>query len=168
MEKKKITEADHLEVEWLKEAHEQTLETLPKFIDHLMNDYEHDYGTCVKAAAAAMVGTFAAFNKQEGFTGFQVGFIPWMMMDEFWGESKVGRKVIDFDKMLYPQYDFMYEKTIRPKTFARLKEVAKEKIEKADKAIANGDNNSVHPSVYRHWKSIAEGNIPFGYKISNE
>lgn len=70
--------------------------------------------------------------------------------------------------MLYPQYDFMYEKTIRPKTFARLKEVAKEKIEKADKAIANGNNNSVYPSVYRHWKSIAEGNIPFEYKISNE
>lgn len=168
MEKKKITEADHLEVEWLKEAHEQTLETLPKFIDHLMNDYEHDYGTCVKAAAAAMIGAFVTFNKQEGFTGFQAGYIPWLMMDEFWGKSKVGRKVLDFDKMLYSQYDFMYEKSIKPETFAKLKEVAKEKIEEADKATANGDNNFVHPSVYRHWKSIAKGNIPFGYKINNE
>lgn len=168
MEKKKITEADHLEVEWLKEAHEQTLETLPKFIDHLMNDYEHDYGTCVKAAAAAMIGAFVAFDKQEGFTGFQAGCIPWLMMNEFWGKSEVGRKVLDFGKMLYPQYDFMYEKSIKPKTFAKLKEVAKEKIEEADKATASGDNNFVHPHVYRHWKSIAEGNIPFGYKISNE
>lgn len=168
MEKKKITEADHLEVEWLKEAHEQTLETLPEFIDYLMNGYEHDYGTCVKAAAAAMIGTFAAFNKQEGFTGFQAGFIPWLMMNEFWGESKVGRKVLDFDKMLYPQYGFMYEKTIKPETFARLKEVARKKIEEAAEALANGDENHVCNNVYRHWKSIAEGNIPFGYKISDE
>ena len=166
--KQQITEKDHLEKEWLKEAHEQTLETLPKFINHLMNDYEHDYGTCVKAVTAAMIGTFATFNKQEGFTGFQVGFIPWMMMDEFWGESKVGRRVIDFDKMLYPQYDFMYEKTITPKTFARLKEVAQKKIEEAAEALANGDENYVCNNVYRHWKSIAEGNIPFGYKISDE
>ena len=168
MKKKKITENDHLEKEWLEEARKQTTKTLPKFINHLMNDYEHDYGTCVKAVSAAMLGTFWAFNRQEGFTGFQVGFIPWMMMDEFWGESKVGRKVIDFDKMLYPQYDFMYEKTIRPETFARLKEVARKKIEEAAEALANGDEDYVCNNVYRHWKSIAEGNIPFGYKISNE
>lgn len=87
MEKKEITEKDHPEKEWLEEARKQTHETLPKFIDHLMNDYKHDYGTCIKAVSAAMLGTFWAFNRQEGFTGFQVGFIPWLLMGEFWGNS---------------------------------------------------------------------------------
>lgn len=78
MKKIKITEADHLEKEWMLDAKKQTLETLPEFINHLMNDYEHDYGTIVKATAAAMIATFEACEKSEqgGFTGFQVGFIP--------------------------------------------------------------------------------------------
>ena len=78
MKKIKITEADHLENEWLEQAKTQTLETLPEFINHLMNDYEHDYGTSIKATAVAMLATFNACNNSEqgGFTGFQVGFIP--------------------------------------------------------------------------------------------
>lgn len=160
----RITEEDHLEKEWLKEAHEQTLETLPKFINHLLNDYGHDYGTCVKAVVAAMIGTFSAFNKEEGFTGFQAGFIPWMIMNEFWGESKIGRKVIDFGKMIYPQNEDYFDKTIRLSTWDRLKDLAKENIEKFD-VLAKDNKNYADPVVYKHWKSIAEGNVPFGYKI---
>lgn len=133
-----------------------------------MNDYIHDYGTCVKAVSAAMLGAFNVFNREEGFTGFQVGFIPWFMMDEFWGESKVGRKVIDFSKMLYPQYDFMFEKTISSKTFKTLQEVAKEKIKEADEALARGEKFVCAYEVYKHWNDIVNGNIPFGYTISDE
>lgn len=158
--KQQITEKDHLEKEWLKEAHEQTLETLPKFINHLMNDYEHDYGTCIKAVAAAMVGTFAAFNKQEGFTGFQVGFIPWMMMEEFWGESKVGRRVIDFDDMIYPQYENKFKQTIKGSTFKKMQDNVRKKVE-----LVKEGESSAHPDVLKHWESILDGNIPFGYTL---
>lgn len=159
MEKKKITEADHLEKEWLEEAKEQTHETLPEFIDHLMNDYEHDYGTCIKAVSAAMLGTFWAFNRQEGFTGFQTSLIPWLLMSEFWGNSEVGRRVIDYDDMLYPQYQNRYEKTITRDQFSKLQK-------KASERLAAG--TPMHPDVKKHMESIVAGTIPFGYKLFEE
>ena len=162
MKKIKITEADHLENEWLEQAKTQTLETLPEFINHLMNDYEHDYGTSIKATAAAMIATFNACDQSEqgGFTGFQVGFIPWFMMDKFWGESEVGRRIINFDDMLYPQYEYKFEKTISPKTWKNLQEIAKEKMKES---IEN-----FHPNVRLHISKIAAGQVPFGYKVKEE
>ena len=159
---KKITEVDHLENEWFKKAETQTLETLPEFINHLMNDYEHDYGTIVKATAAAMIATFEVCNKSEqgGLTGFQTGFIPWLMMDKFWGESKVGRKVVDFYDMFYPQYADRFEKTISPETWNDLQKIAKEKMKEP---IGN-----FHPNVRLHISKIAAGEIPFGYKVKSE
>ena len=159
MEKKEITEKDHPEKEWLEEARKQTHETLPKFIDHLMNDYEHDYGTCIKAVSAAMLGTFWAFNRQEGFTGFQVGFIPWLLMGEFWGNSEVGRRVINYDDMLYPQYQNKFEKTINQSQFSKLQKKASERL---------AESTSMHPSVRKHMESIIAGTIPFGYKLSEQ
>lgn len=162
MEKIKITEADHLEKEWMLDAENQTLETLPEFINHLMNDYEHDYGTIIKATAAAMVATFNACNQSEqgGFTGFQVGFIPGFMINKFWGESKVGRKIIDFDDMLYPQHKDRFEKTISPTIWKNLQEIAKEKMKEP---VEN-----FHPDVRLHISKIAAGEIPFGYKVKEE
>lgn len=157
--KQQITEADHLEKEWFEEAKKQTIETLPKFINHLMDDYIHDYGTWVKAVAAAMLGTFWVFNDKDGFTGFQVGFIPWMMANEFWGKSAVGRKVIDYDKMLYPQYEFKFQKTISKDVFKRLQEEAKKELSKGYSMSAN---------VKQHMESIVAGVIPFGYTIGED
>lgn len=162
MKKIKITEADHLENEWLEQAKTQTFETLPEFINHLMNDYEHDYGTSIKATAVAMLATFNACNNSEqgGFTGFQVGFIPWLIINEFWGESKVGRKVINFDDMLFPQYSYKFEKTISPKTWKNLQDRAKELMKEP---IEN-----FHPDVRLHISKIAAGDIPFGYTVKEE
>lgn len=159
---KKITEADHLENEWLEQAKEQTLETLPQFINHLMNDYEHDYGTSIKAAITAMLATFNACDKSEqgGFTGFQVGFIPWLMMNEFWGVSEVGRKVIDFEHMLYPQYAYKFEKTMSSKIWHTLQKIAKEKMKEPAE--------NFHPDVREHISKIAAGQIPFGYTVKDE
>lgn len=159
MAKIKIIEANHLENEWLEQAKTQTLETLSEFINHLMNDYEHDYATSIKATVAAMIATFNACNQSEqgGFTGFQVGFIPWFMMKEFWGESKVGRKVIDFNDMLYPQYAHKFKKTISLETWERLQDKAKK--------LMKDPIENFHPDVRLHISKIAAGQIPFRYKV---
>lgn len=157
MKKKKITEEDHLEVEWSEEAEEQTLETLPSFFNHLINDYVHSYGTIVKAITAAMTGTFYALNKQESLTGFQVSFIPWFIMEEFWGKSEVGRRVIDFDDMVFPQYEDRFRSVISKKTFKKLQERASRFIEEGN----------LHPDVKKHMESIVAGEVPFGYKLIN-
>lgn len=162
MEKIQITEENHFEDQWFMQAETQTLETLPEFINHLMNDYEHDYDTIIKATAAAMIATFEACNQSEqgGFTGFQAGCIPRFMMDKFWGESKVGRRVIDFEEMLYPQYDFKFEKIMSSKTWNKLQEIAKEKMKEP---VEN-----FHPSVRTHIHKIAAGQVPFGYTVRYE
>ena len=76
---KAITEKDKEDVQWYKDAKNQTLETLPDFINHLVKDYSHDYGTICKAIASAMVGVGNAINNsdQGGITGFQSSCIMW-------------------------------------------------------------------------------------------
>ena len=42
--KETITEEMHLEKEWFKQAHKiNTIEELSKFVDHMLNGYNHDY-----------------------------------------------------------------------------------------------------------------------------
>ena len=61
--------------------------------------------------------------------------------------------------MLYPQYEYKYEKTIDKITWENLQKAAKKNLEESPDA---------HPDVIKHWQSIVDGNIPFGYKIKKE
>ena len=76
---KTITEEMKIHEEWYKQAKEQTLETLPAFLNHLINDYGHDYGTICHAIAAGAIGAAYALERspQGGITGFQAGCIMW-------------------------------------------------------------------------------------------
>lgn len=81
MEKRVITEKDNKDIidGWFKAAKEQTLETLPSFMNHILNDYTHDYGTICHALTACAIGAAYAGDKskQGGITGFQAGCIMW-------------------------------------------------------------------------------------------
>ena len=56
MDKQPITEEMHLEKEWFEEAKSvESIEELSKFVDKMLNSYEHDYGTAVHAIAACSV-----------------------------------------------------------------------------------------------------------------
>lgn len=159
-EKKIVTEEMHLEKEWFKQAEKQTIETLPEFMNHIMNDYCHDYGTiCHAVAACALAAVWAAnHHPSGGITSFQAGFVMWDIIRQMnYPSNKCGMKLIDYDNMLYPQYAHKFEKTIAPNTWKSLQESAREKIEQ--------DGEYAHPEVLKHWKSIADGTIPFGYQI---
>lgn len=157
-EKEIITEKDHLEIEWYKDAWNQTLESLPKFIDHLMNDYVHDYGTMCKAMAACAAATLHACDKTEnaGITGFQASLISWEFM-KAWGtlRTKTGARLLNFDDMLYPQYEAKFN-SIDEDTFKAMQKEAKEILD---------SGHHLHPKVKEHMESIIEGKVPFGYKI---
>lgn len=47
-----ITEEMNIHEEWYADAENQTMDTLLPFLNHLMNDYNHDYGTIVHALIA--------------------------------------------------------------------------------------------------------------------
>lgn len=153
--------------EWYKDAPKQTNETLPEFMSHVLNDYYHDYGTICKAIGACAIAAAWAANKNPrgGITGFQAGAVMWEFI-KHWNHTcnKTGMRLIDYDDMLYPQYEDRFAKTITKGLMERLTEEAK-------KLIAEHESNSqstVHPEVLAHWKKIAQGIPPFGYEVVDE
>ena len=154
-----INEEMHVEKEWFKEAKEQTIETLPQFINHLMNDYRHDYGTICHALSAAALATVYAADKspQGGITGFQASFIMWDFIRQWmYPHNECGLRLVDYDDMLFPQYQDKFEKIISPDTWNKIQEQARKYVD---------ENDIVHPNVLAHWKLIINGEIPFGYVV---
>lgn len=165
MKKKKITEKEHFENCWYKDAEKQTLETLPLFMNHVLNDYQHDYGTICKAIAACGAGAMHAAIKttHDYISGFQASIINGEVL-KAWGGIKTHTcaKIINFDDMVFPHNQHRFANTISKETWDSVQEYAKSRLSEAD-------NFGFHPKVKAHLESIVAGNIPFGYIIkSNE
>lgn len=160
--KKKITEEMKEHEKWYAEANDVTLEELPKFINHLVNDYEHDYGTICHAMTAGAIATMYAMDKEDcgGITGFQASAIMWLFI-RHWikANNKVGLKLVDYDNLLWPGRRDMFDKVLEPSTFAKLQEAAKENLQKYKHA---------HPAVIEHWQNIVDGFVPFGYRVKKD
>jgi len=160
MEKIAITEKQGIHKEWYTEAKTQTLDTLPEFMNRLANNYSHDYGTICHAISASAIGAAWAIEHSEsgGITGFQAGCIMWGFITYWNRESnKLGMKLLDYDNILYPQYEDHFINSITPDTWNKIQEEAKLKLSESD---------SVHPDVKKHWESIVAGNIPFNFIIN--
>ena len=142
-----------------------TKEELYQFID-FANNYPVGYAGVVYVHSAAMIATQRILNLGPGggITGFQAGRIGWEMVEKFMMVGDCGLSIIDWQKMLYPQYKEKFEKTISREIFEGLQKKAKEILDKAnnDESI-NG--NSLHPAVRKHMESIVKGVVPFGYII---
>lgn len=163
-EKIVATEEMRLEREWFKDAFDQTFETLPAFMKHVMDDYQHDYGTVCHAISACAIAAASAADTMDGacggITGFQAGFIMWDFIKHWLYEgNKTGLKIIDWDNMLYPQYEYKFDKTISKSLWEKIQEQAKESLKNAPNAVE---------SVVEHWQSIVDGKVPFGYKVIDD
>lgn len=163
MSKTPITEEDNLQEEWYKIAESTTdLSQLVTFIGHLMDDYEHDYGTYVHAVAASALATVYATGKE--LSGFQAGCVMWQIIRKMlYANNKTGLKLIDYDEFLFPQYKHHFDKYISEETWSRIQEEAANKLAEAAK-----NTSYVSPKVIDHWVSIIEGNVPFGYSVEKE
>lgn len=136
MEKQVITEEMKLHEKWFEEARKQTVETLPEFVRHLIEDYQHDYGTiCHAIGAAGIAGMCAVENSPVGgITGFQSRFCMWDVIRQWnFRSNKCGLKLVDYDKLLYPQNqdDFF---SIGRKILQSVQQEAKNKIEEYNNA----------------------------------
>lgn len=164
MDKVVITDKMHLEKEWFEQARKQKLETLPEFMNHILNDYYHDYGTiCHAISACALAAAWTANSLDQGcITGFQSGAVMWDFIRQWeYRNNKTNLRIIDYDKMLYPQYKGYFEdRTISQTTWEALQNQAKRLLEE--------ESNYAHEKVTEHWKNIVNGVVPFGYKIKND
>lgn len=159
-----VTEEMHPEKEWFAEAKEKKVDDLRCFIKHLVNDYTHDYGTVCRAVAASAVAAAWAANREGGFlTGFQAGFVMWDFI-RYWMKpsNQCGMKLIDYDDFLFPQNAYKFEKTIDSDTWSAIQNEARKNLKEMHDSMV-----PVHPRVLEHWKSIVDGNVPFGYRVSD-
>lgn len=152
-----ISDDTDLDKEWYAEARVQTPDSLMGFIKHLMYDYRHSYSSIVYALSAGAVATCWAMNKspQGGISGFQASAIMWEFL-KAWMSMDGPLKLTRYDDMLYPQYDYKFEKTITRSTWAYLQDQAEKRLK---------EGGSTHPNVKKHWESIVAGEIPFGYTV---
>lgn len=156
-----ISEAMHAETKWYEEAKKQTVDTLGKFIDHIMNDYQHTYGTVCHAVAACAVAaaTAAHHEPQGGITGFQASLVMWEFITHWNHEhNRTGMKLVDYDHMLFPQYRNEFTRHVISKE-------TWEALQKEARRLARDDSEYASANVMGHWRSIADGVVPFGYDV---
>lgn len=131
------------------------------FLRDVEENYGEGYGVQPRAMAQACLAVAYYLSGKFGITGFQAGGVMW----EFilgWNRknNKTGLKLVDYDNMLYPQYEHEFEKTISLDTWRAIQNAAEEELKNVE------NHYYVHPSVIAHWMSIVEGKVPFGYKIT--
>lgn len=137
----------------------KSFDDLVNFLQKVKDNCNTGYGTAPRAIAQAALATAWYLASDFGITGFQAGFVMWDFIRGWnYRSNKCGLKIVDYDTMLYPQYDYRFEKIISKDTFEALKKEAEENLK---------DSAHAHPNVINHWKSIVDGNVPFGYIIKD-
>lgn len=136
------------------------------FIAEMMTDPLIDYGSVCLALGFAAAAAATAANRSPvngGITGFQSGFVMWEFLRQ-WQPSMIGKsrtRIVNYDDMLYPQYEHKFAPTITAGCWAELQKLAQAKLDDlTDDLIAS--------TVVDHWKSIVAGRVPFGYIIKGE
>lgn len=141
----------------------KTKEQLDVLLTKVINSKYLDYGKIVYAICACMNATmrYIDYSPVGGITGFQAGFIGWEMVKEYMSVSKKspGLKIIDYENLLFPQYKDRFEKVISKDIWDNIQKQAKNYLKESPDA---------HPNVIKHWQSIVDGKIPFGYKVKDK
>lgn len=137
----------------------KTFDDLTDFLKYVEENCNSGYGEAPRAIAQACLAVGWHFADVFGITGFQAGCVMWdFISDWMYPNNKCGLKLVDYDNMLYPQYEYKYQKTITESVWKSLREQAAENLNREDVDF-------VHPDVLAHWKSIVDGVVPFGYTV---
>lgn len=132
---------------------------LVKFLKYVTENCNTGYGVAPRAIAQACLAVGYFLANKFGITGFQAGFVMWDFITGWhYTNNKCGLKITDYDDMLYPQYEYRFQKTISADTWKCLREQAKENLKNSTYA---------HPRVIKHWQSIVDGKVPFGYTVED-
>lgn len=139
----------------------KTIEELCDLIKEVEEKFNYDYGVAPRSIGAVATVVADYLSYQMGITGFQSGCVMCdFVLNYSYPNNKCGLRIVNYDNMLYPQYDYKFAKTISPRTWEALQKEARERLAK-DKGFA-------HPNVRKHWESIVAGKMPFGYVVSND
>ncbi len=139
----------------------KTIDDLTTFIQRIESECNTGYGQSARAIAQASVATFYYLAGKMGITGYQASCALWdVIRDVNYTDNKCGMKLVDYDKMLFPQYDYVFEKKISSDTWELLQSQAKNNLTR--------NLEFCHDAVVNHWENIANGMVPFGYVVSDD
>lgn len=139
----------------------KSFDDLVEFLKYVKENCNCGYGEAPRSIAQASLAVAWYFASEFGITGFQAGCTMWDFITDWeYSNNKCGLKIVNYDTMLYPQYDCKFQKTISKSTWEALQKRAKELIEQ--------DNKFTHNDVFVHWQSIVDGQVPFGYTVAED
>lgn len=122
------------------------------------------YNDSSNGAAALALAAMNMMAFMYGMTAFQMSWVMWQVIDQtLLSEHDCGMRLLNYDDMLYPQYEHRFGKTIDDDTWGRLQEKAAKLVEENKKSEFPACRE-----VAAHWKSIADGNVPFGYTVTGK
>lgn len=137
----------------------RSFEDLVEYLKYVQENGNCGYGASPRAIAQGSLAVAWYLSRDFGITGFQAGATMWdFIIGWEHTDNKCGLRMIDFDMMLYPQYKYRFKKTISTDTWKALQEQAKKNLAEA---------TFVHKDVAKHWKKIARGKVPFGYRVKD-
>lgn len=150
--------------DWYKESRkEKSNEEIEQFNNEILCETHHDYESICHAIAASTLTHLHNCLYRYGASGSQASYVTWQIIRQMFN-IKTGAKLINYDNMLYPQYDYNFEfdNELPIETFKALQELAKESLE---------SGKGMSDDVRNHMQSIVDGKVPFGYFVgvdSNE
>ena len=160
------TVTDNSEFESKKLLEEQrksikTFEDLVEFLKYVKDNCNSGYGEAPRAIAQASLAVAWYLSREFGITGFQASCTMWDFI-QGWTKTnnKCGLRLVDYDDMLFPQYNYKFDKTISNEVWKNLQKQSKE--------LLSDNTDYVHPHVLSHWKNIVDGKVPFGYHVTDE
>lgn len=137
-----------------------SFDDLVNYLEYIKNNCNYDYGVAPRSIAQASLAVVWYLAKEFGITGFQASFVMWDFIKSWsYKGNKCGLKIIDYDNMLYPQYEDKFDKVIPKETWELLQKQAEQEL-KENGCYAN-------LNVINHWSSIMNGRVPFGYKVKD-
>ena len=155
------TERDEFEVQDELRARRKEIKDLDELfelIEDVRDNYNTGYGVAPRAIAQAAVATASYLLSEMGCTGFQASCCMWdFVRDLIYTNNKIGLRMIDYDNLLYPQYEYKFlDRTISKKQWETLQQEAQKALDERDLVCFE---------VYAHWQNIVEGKVPFGFSV---
>lgn len=156
---KKITAQMGEHEKWYNQASRVTTFTLHEFIRHLTKDYLHDDETMCHAMVAAGLAAMKAVAGSRRLTGEQAAFIMWTFIYKWmYPNNQAGMALLNYDNLLFPEFEKQFDKTIPKNCFEKLQEQAKDLL----------GEEGINEEMREHLQSIVDGIPPFGLKIAKE
>lgn len=143
--------------EWKKKR--ESIESFDDLVQYLtdVKNASIGYDTAPELIADAAAAVAWWFSCEWGITGFQASWAGLhFLLRYLYIDNKAGIRVLDFDKLLYPQYVNQF-KDVSRSTWEKIKEMATERLSEDDDYVSN--------KVLSYWKKIVDGYVPEGLTI---